>query len=194
MRNIFGYLTVVLSCFLVHCSSSDTQPSGTTGTTGTGTGSGGAGGEGTGSGGTGSGGAGGAASTKTPIERFCAAHCIPESNCATSPASICYAALSTEANLEKLEACATEGKCSTTACGIGSSAAAAFLQKCQAKVGSCSGSIGGFNADDCDDVFPLFRDDVIDAISTCFDKTCDAVMPCLSSAVKSKESAACSGI
>jgi hypothetical protein len=184
MRNIFGYLTVVLSCFLVHCSSSDTQPSGTTGT-----GSGGAGGEGTGSGG-----AGGDASTKTPIERYCAAQCVPESDCATSPASICYATLSTEANLEKLEACATQGKCSTTACGIGSSAAVAFLQKCQAKVGSCGGSIDGFSAGDCDDVFPLFRDDVIAALSTCFDKTCDAVMPCLSSAGESKEPAACSGI
>ena len=65
---------------------------------------------------------------------------------------------------------------------------------CFGAVGSCGGSIGGFNADDCDDVYPLFRDDVIDAVSTCFDKTCDAVLACVSSVAKSKESAACSGI
>lgn len=140
---------------------------------------------------------GGDAPSTTPpskVAQLCAGLCGEQAKCRSDERSICNAALSNDAKLAQLEACGAEGKCGADACGIATTAAKQYVTACRNKVEACGGSIDGVSAGDCDDLVPIFRDEVIAAMKACLSRACGDVTACWMDAVKDAEPAACAGL
>ncbi len=138
--------------------------------------------------------AGDAPASKTPsskVAQLCAGLCGDQAKCRSDEASICYAALSNDAKLSQLEACGAAGKCGADACAIATTASKQYVTACRDKVAACGGSIDGVSAGDCDDVVPVFRDEVIAAMKACLSRACGDVTACWKDAVEDAEPAAC---
>jgi hypothetical protein len=190
MRHLSAAASVL--SFLIACASTTTDGgSSTGGSTSSSGGSTSGGSSSSSTSGGSSSGAGGA--TKTSIQRLCTGWCGEEAACLADAKTKCYAALASDANLAKLEACGAEGKCGVEPCGVGSAAGTAWVTKCKDKVGSCGGSIDGLSAGDCGDVIPLFRDDVIADVQACVSKACDDFTACLQGAIQAADPA-CSSL
>lgn len=128
---------------------------------------------------------------KSKVELYCSAHCIQEANCVTDPRSLCAAELSSDAALADVNACASRQECNWAKCRPATAARTQYETACKGKISACGGKIGGLSAGDCDDVSPVFRDDVLVALAACFDEACANVNACMLQVSKSAAPSAC---